>query len=92
VTDEELVDLGLWCENVLDSDMFSIIVQQFEQQCFGHWMHTDPEATKERDYIFSKVNALRDFIGHMRAFIDQKDKLSTPSPEEEDASIEGIDY
>jgi hypothetical protein len=93
ITEEDIVGLGYWCETTLGSEMFATIVQQFEQQCFNHWVYTDPKNSKERDYIFAKMRALGDFIGHLKSYVVHKDEIVTrDAPSQEDAPIEGIDY
>jgi hypothetical protein len=81
------IELGSFCEGLLEKEAFTTIVSHFEQQCFLHWASTDAKNLKEREAIFNKMGALRDFLGHLRAYVAQKDDILAKQQElsEEDA-------
>lgn len=62
------------------NDYFAELVHQFEQQCFQHFMSTGAHEVKKREGVYNTFTGVRDFIGHMRACVEQKQKLTTPSP------------
>ncbi len=93
MNDDEIILLGDYCESVLNHDFFTVVVQQFEQQCFVHWASTDPKNIKEREAIYLKRNALNDFLSHMKAFVLQRDETNKRNAalSAQDAHVEGID-
>lgn len=93
MTDDELIELGLYCEDLLSQEHFNVLARQFDLQCFEHMMGTEAHETKKRESIFATRTGLRDFLGHLRAVVDQKDEILKryEAPSDEDAPIEGID-
>lgn len=76
---------------MLDNETFALVLSHFEQQRFQHWVSTDPKAIKERDAIYNQMRATQDFLGHLKAYVVQKDEIekrSALSEEDEDAPME----
>ena len=84
MTDDDIITLGDYCEDLLQQEFFNVVVQQFEVQCFGHFMQTDPNSTKEREGIYATMSGLRDFNCD-RAGIDAE--LSGPRRAAADAEL-----
>ena len=78
MTDDEIVTLGSFCETLLGSDAWRVIVDQFEQQCFQHMMSTEAHETKKLEGVFATYQGVRDFLAHMNAIVAQKDKILAP--------------
>ena len=97
MTDQDTIELGYYCEEVLRNDLFNVVAQQFEQQCFVHMMSTAPDKKMEREGIYSQYRGFKDFLGHMVAIVEQKDRIikqsaQQPSTGEEfEENILGID-
>ncbi len=93
MNDEDRIALGEYCERLLGEDLFTVLVQQFEMQCFQSMMRTDPKALKEREGIYAQFRGLNDFLEHLRACVLDKDGVYKRIAElsEQDAHIEGID-
>lgn len=90
--EDDIVNLGMWCEGVMSSDAFTYIIQQYELQCFVHFKGTDGKNFKEREHIYAKLASLQDFLAHMKSFVDQKDAIIARAElSEQDAPIAGID-
>lgn len=90
MTDDETIALGEYCEDLMRQENFNVLVQQFELQCFQHIMTTAPHETKTREGVFAKYCGLRDFLGHVKACVEQKndtllkiEALSKPDAQKE---------
>ncbi len=75
MTDQEVIELGYYCEELLRNEYFNTVSQQFEQQCFVHMMTTAPKDKMEREGIYSQYRGYKDFIAHLVAFVEQKNRL-----------------
>lgn len=92
MTEEQIVVLGMYAENLMNEDNFNVLVQQFDQQCFLHWSSSEAHETKKREGIFAQRAGLFDFLAHMKAVIDEKTAImERQAPSQADAHIEGID-
>lgn len=82
--------LGDYCEQVMRDDRFSVLVQQYDLQCWVHLTTTQEHETKKREAIFFKRAGVKEFLDHLKAIIDQKNALSAPAITDEDA-LEDVD-
>lgn len=91
--DDELIELGLYCEDLLQQGAFQLLVQQFDQQCFQHMMATVPANKMEREGLYAQWQGANAFLNHLRAFVEQKNETlkRIEALSEQDAHIEGID-
>lgn len=91
MTDEDTIELGHYCEDLLSQDYFNVVVQQFNGQCFAHFMSA--ETPQKREETYSRFNGGQDFLAHLAAFVEQKDSAlqRIAALSEQDAHIEGID-
>jgi len=93
LTDEEIVSLGLYAEDLLSQDYFRVLRQQFELQCFAHFMSTAPKDKMEREGVYQQYQGAKDFLAHITACAQQKDQIleRIKALSEQDGHIEGID-
>jgi hypothetical protein len=98
MTDEELIDLGTWCEELLSEERFRRVVEEFEQQCFQHFITTTPKDKMERESIYLQCQGAKDFLAHVRAYAEQKDialkriEALSQDAQEEDESTDDDGY
>lgn len=95
MTDDEVIALGNYAEGVLRDDLFSVLTQQYERQCFAQFLQTDAKSLKEREGIYMQMRSLQDFLTHMTYVVAQRDKLIHEKElshlKDADAPIDGID-
>lgn len=92
MTEDEIVTLGNYCEGLLQNHMFTKVLEQFEKQLFDHMMRTDPHEQKRREGIYATCRGVQDLLGHMHAFVTERDKIQEinkqkTEPSEYDAQI-----
>jgi hypothetical protein len=80
MTDDEIVALGSFCETLLGYQAWGVLVEQYEQQIFQHFMTTSPHEQKKREGVYASFVGFQDFMAHMKAIIEQKNKLLHPEP------------
>jgi len=85
VTDEEIILLGDFCEQLMRDERFTVIVQQYDLQCWTHTSTTLEHETKKREVLYFKRAGVQEFLDHLKAIIDQKNALS------ETTRIEDVD-
>lgn len=74
MNEEQIIELGCWAERLLhDDDLFRLAVEQFDQQCFQHFMSTSPKDKMEREGIYQQWQGAKDFLAHLAAYVEQKD-------------------
>lgn len=78
MTDDEIVTLGSLCETLMGYQGWSVLVEQYEQQIFQHFMTTSPHEQKKREGIYAAFQGTQDFLTHMKALVEPKDKLLQP--------------
>ncbi len=80
MTNDFVISLGEFCEELMRNEYFNVLTQQYETQCFQHMMTTKDHETKAREGIFFKWNGVKDFLQLMKACVEAKEKLIAPSP------------
>lgn len=95
MTNQEIVELGQYCEDLMNQDYFVKLVGLFETQTIQHMLGTKPEETQKREAVYASFSGVRDFIGLLQTYKDAKDEIITrdnaPSEDTPDAQEE-IDY
>ena len=95
MTNQEIVELGQYCEALLRDDNFAKLVGLFETQTIQHMLGTKPEETQKREAVYASFSGVRDFIGLLQTYKDAKDEIiaqdNAPSEDTPDAQ-EDIDY
>ena len=90
MTDDELIALGAQCELLLNSEWFKLVTQQFDMQCFAHFMQTSPEEKMKREGTYQQWQGARDFLAHLAAYVDQARQTKERNAPSTDA-LEGFD-
>lgn len=91
--DEDIIVIGEYCEDLLQQNVFKVLVDEFDKQCFSHFMATDAKDKMERESVYQQWRGAKDFLDHLTAFVTQKDEtLKRNAALSEDAQhIPGID-
>jgi hypothetical protein len=92
VTDDELVALGDFCENLKVNPQFKVLTNQFELQIIHHFLNTAPHETKKREGIYASYSGVRDFLGNMDAIISQKEEIVNPKKEPSETDAQPQDF
>lgn len=91
MTDDDVVELGSFCEALRLHPSFNVLIKQFEMNIVEHMMSTAPHETKKRDGIYAQCTGFRDFLSHMDAIALQKHKIldaQKPAVSEDDPQAE----
>ena len=91
MTEDEIIDLGIYCEALLSEPRFATIVEEFEKASFQHFRTTLDPHKAEREFIFATMRGLQNFLSHMAAIVEQKNEITNernPEPSTEDAPEE----
>lgn len=93
MTDDERIELGHYCEDLLQQEAFQFVLQQFEQQCFQHFVTSKPPNKMERESIYAQYQGANALLDHIRAFVSDKNETlqRIAALSEQDAHIIGID-
>jgi hypothetical protein len=75
MTEDEVISLGQYCENLLTQDNFTMLVKQFETQTIEHLLTTNADEKQKREDIYASISGVRDFLGLMRFFVDKKNQI-----------------
>lgn len=81
MTDEDIVALGLYCENLKSQEFWQVLLSQFETQTVQHFLTTKPDDQTTREHIYASFSGVRDFVGNMDVIIAQKDEILRKSEE-----------
>jgi hypothetical protein len=65
LSDDEIVSLGLFCENLMQQDLFQVLVNVIEQQTFAEFATTKPHEKNAREAVYARFDAFRGFLGTM---------------------------
>ena len=94
MTKQETVELGQYCEDLMNQDYFVKLVGLFETQTIQHMLSTKPEEKQKREDVYASFSGVRDFIGLMTFYKQSKDQIiaedEAPSEDTPDA-LEDID-
>jgi hypothetical protein len=93
MTEDELIALGEYCEQLLSQDYFATLVQHFDMQCYQQMMVSEPHEKMKRESAYNEYRGCKAFLDHLKAFVDQKNATlaRNAAPSQEDAHIPGID-
>lgn len=92
MTDDERIELGIYCEDLLQQEAFQFLIEQFEKQCFQHFVTSVPANKMEREGIYAQYQGANALLDHIRAFVsDKNETLQRIAALSQDAHIIGID-
>lgn len=75
MTEDEIVSLGDYCENLLHSHMFTKVLEQFERQLFEHMMSSEPHEQKKREGIYATCRGVQDLLAHLKVIVQERDAI-----------------
>ena len=78
----------------MNSQRFAAVVSQYEANCMQHLLSTEAHETKKRESIYASYTGFRDFLGLMKALVEEKRALQEkdePALSETDALPQDID-
>ncbi len=94
LTNEQIIELGAFAGQVLNSPYFVELTSMWETQCVDKMLQTKPTETADREYIYTQMTALRDFFGFLADFAGQSAELSekyyTPKHTTDDPEVHDI--
>jgi hypothetical protein len=80
---EGVLELGSYADQLLAHPQFQYLSAHFEQALVSEMLATSPQESKRREYIYSKIQAHREFLTHLVEFIKARNEALAPPPEEE---------
>lgn len=86
MTEDEIVELGDYCQQVMSDYRWKSILEQFETQIVHHMLTTEPHETKKREGIYAASRGVQDLLGHMATLVQQA--LTIKEPQEQKAASE----
>lgn len=92
MTNDEIIELGLFNEALLSSVPFNKLVTEFEKTVCHNFLSTKPDQVKEREIIYATFNGLSLFLGYAQSLAKQKQQLLDPQPIEDETIPDEIDY
>lgn len=83
------MELGQYCEDLLEQEHFIKLVGLFETQTIQHMLSTKPEEKQKREDVYASFSGVRDFIGLLTTYVAEKDHIiredNAPSEDTPDA-------
>lgn len=81
---DDILNVGSYCEQLLQNPTFQFISGYFEQGAVGELLATKPHETKTRESIYARVTAHREFLNLLVHFVQQKKEATEPQPDQSD--------
>lgn len=80
MTDQEIIELGEFCETLLVHPKFNEAVSLFEISTVQAILSTKPPDADERQRLYLQHNGTKEFIGFLQEFVVQRHKLTDETP------------
>lgn len=71
---EAILNVGSYCEQVLQNPTFQFLSARFEQQFADEWAASEPHENKKRDAAYFSIKAHREFLTYMATFVKAKNE------------------
>lgn len=91
MTEDEVIVLGQYCENLKQQENFTTLVKQFETQTIEFLLTTKPEDKEKREQIYASMNGVRDLLGLMDFYINTKNEIIEKQERDANALSEETD-
>jgi hypothetical protein len=78
MTDDEIIELGQYSEDLLSNYQFNNLAVHFEQSVIRDMLRTEAHELKKREGIYASFLGFKEFLECARAVIAAKDKLVAP--------------
>lgn len=82
LTEQELIDLGCYCEQVLNDPRFNNLVEVCVQQFSNNILET--EKTEERESLYFTYQGLKAFLALIMQFVTIKDQIAEKQNQEQE--------
>ena len=73
--EHEIIELGNYVALLFGTERFNTLWSEFETVAVASFLSTQPHESKNREGIYAKLNGARDFLMHMRGYIDARDEI-----------------
>lgn len=90
-TDNEIIALGHYVEDLFRQDHFSTLCEEFERQSVEAMLQTLPHETKKREALYASVQGKRELINLMLEYPAARDKIIQKSEQPTEAADDGYD-
>lgn len=96
-TQQEILELGEYCETLMRQDFFNQLCAEFEDQTVRHMLQTLPHETEKREDIYASMRGHQDFLGLLMSYVEAANNIKTSDDDQDidsdPSTIEGqIDY
>lgn len=75
MTEDELIVLGDYCEDLMKQENFGTIIGLFEKQTVQHFLNTAQHDKEARETVYASFNGVRDLMGLMTSIVEQKNAI-----------------
>lgn len=82
--DQNLLDVGGYCNALLADPTFKYLSGYFEANAVAGLLSTQPHETKLRESIYARVLAHREFLNMLIGFAQEKADADQPTPDQTD--------
>jgi hypothetical protein len=93
MNDNEVMELGGYCETLLSSPSFQHIAMRFEQELVDEILVNKPDDQTQRDRI-SRVQGFREFLAYIGRAVQRRSEIvtasDTPPDHSDDPSVHDI--
>jgi hypothetical protein len=79
-----VLEVGHFCEQLLQNPTFQFICAYFEQNAAGEFLSTKGHELKSREAIYARVQAHREFLTMLGGFVSKKNEAVTEQPDHSD--------
>lgn len=84
MTDEDIVDLGLFSRGLLSHPHFTTLAAEFERSVVQSILATKPDQAELREREYTKVTGAQAFVAFIANVAKHADDLTDPTPVEDD--------
>lgn len=72
------VELGHYADAVLADPTFQYLSASFEQSLVAELLATQPPESQRREYVYTKIQAHREFLTHLVEYVKLKNEAIKP--------------
>lgn len=80
---DTIVNVGNYCEQLLQDPTFQFLSGYFEQEAVANLLATQPHELKLRESIYARISAHREFLAKMAEFVSKKNDAVEPKDQSE---------
>jgi hypothetical protein len=83
MNEDEIITLGQYAEDLLHNECFNVLAAQYTTNITQNLLSTAPAAKQEREDLYNYYLGYTNFLVHLKAVVDEKNRLLNPAPSEE---------